>query len=112
MTQQEHLQLIRAKCVALLELAKQRTPGRWHRELLDQGYRADVWAKVETGHQVVSAHDWNPEGDSAFIASAAGPFEAALESTIVMIDMLDDMPCTVADRIEDHILDAWPLELL
>jgi hypothetical protein len=127
-SKQEHLQLIRAKCVELLELAKRRTPGRW--EIIGgsstQGVKAvnSMWNRVVGCDIDVFINEdpprnspayrggvWSPR-DAAFIASAAGPFEAALTSTVAAIDKLDDMPCTVADILEDHIIASWPLELL
>jgi len=125
MTQQEHLLLIRAKCVELLELAKQRTPGRWEWEgLKRRNYEDDNGNVIDyayvpecsylTGGAFMCANDnaENRGNDALFIASAAGPFEAALASTVAAIDKLDDMPCTVADILEDSILESWPLELL
>lgn len=99
MTQQEHLQLIRAKCVELLELAKQRTPGRW---------RHDPENEILHGYQYGIA--WEIEApDGTFIASAAGPFEAALASTVAAIDRLSLLDYHGTAKA---IIDSWPLELL
>jgi hypothetical protein len=38
--------------------------------------------------------------------------QAGWRATIVVIDKLDDMPCNVADALEDLIIAAWPEELL
>lgn len=112
MTQQEHLQLIRAKCVELLELAKQRTPGRW-------GYRGgEVLVNIYSNNKVICGVPVrHGKHNAAFIASAAGPFEAALASTVAAIDLASretasDMPYNTFDRIIDKIIVSWPLELL
>ena len=114
MTQQKHLLLIRAKCVELLELAKQRTPGRWSVSFSETSGRPlirDKW-----NDRVVGSYK-NSKDDAAFIASVAGPFEAALASTVVAIDLASretasDMPYNTFDRIIDKIIASWPLELL
>jgi len=123
MTQQEHLQLIRAKCVELLELAKQRTPGRWAqgRDTSDTHLiygLAGRLAEAKQGERNINEHN------AAFIASAAGPFEAALASTVAAIDMIaglqkvsygwdgDCGAAAYADNLTDSIITSWPLELL
>ena len=128
MTQQEHLHLIRAKCVELLELAKRRTPGRWR--VWDQdgeyfGIEAGdtsiiVWGSDEDGAGVRTGSN-----DAAFIASSAGPFEAALASTVAAIDAVlniawiehsedRDLSWTGNKAFEAArvIIASWPLELL
>jgi len=120
MTQQEHLQLIRAKCVELLELAKQRTPGAWRRELRECGFEGTVWCETNHKYRIISRGRLNPDGDSAFIASAAGPFEAALASTVAAIDWLHTMDLHPVRPVDQHhrsglafsIITSWPLELL
>ena len=115
MTQQEHLLLIRAKCVELLELAKQRTPGRWSVSFSETSGRPlirDKW-----NDRVVGSYR-NSKDDAAFIASAAGPFEAALASTVAAIDnfMLiheqTDLGEYAAWDALQEIIQHWPLELL
>ena len=111
MTQQEHLQLIRAKCVELLELAKQRTPGRW---------RHSTEAEILYGPEYGIA--WEIEApDGTFIASTAGSFEAALASTIAAIDGIIDPESSqtthswslMHERFTvKQIIASWPLELL
>ena len=111
MTQQEHLLLIRAKCVELLELAKRRTPGEWY--------------ESQNHYAIFSRHDYKrvahadkDSGDAAFIASAAGPFEAALASTVAAIDecleSLDDLQGSMPYNLVlvEQIITSWPLELL
>ena len=137
MTQQEHLLLIRAKCVELLELAKLRTPGRGEiiGGSITQGVRAvnSMWNRVVGCDIDVFVNEdpprnsptyrggvWSPR-DAAFIASAAGPFEAALASTVAAIDGIIDPESsqTTHDWNLMHnrftvkqIITSWPLELL
>ena len=131
MTQQEHLQLIKAKCVELLELAKRRTPGRWHvaKGGLGNKERLDtVYAANDDLNYIAACRDFacfhapprNSE-NAAFIASAAGPFEAALASTVAAIDGIIDPESsqTTHDWSLMHnrftvkqITASWPLELL
>ena len=134
MTQQEHLLLIRAKCVELLELAKQRTPGRWLSHIDDTGGETTGWPlSIESeSHQdkciVRTGGHWPYSWDAtmsrseavsnaAFIASAAGPFEASLASTVAAIDelilALEVRGFTYAEQeLVDSIRESWPLELL
>lgn len=119
MTQQEHLQLIRAKCVELLELAKQRTPGRW-------GYRGgEVLVNIYSNNKVICGVPVrHGKHNAAFIASASGPFEAALASTVAAIDdsmwqpapegyCHPDNPWGVENTaLIQQILASWPIELL
>lgn len=114
MTQTEHLKLIRARCVELLEIAEKRTPGEWY---VNQ-YHIGILARHNRSSQVAKA-DFSY--DAAFIASCAGPAEAGWRSTITMIDSVFQMRKHVkhvrevmmaASLIEDDILAAWPLELL
>ena len=120
MTQQEHLQLIRAKCVELLELAKQRTPGQWHSDKEDRV----SYVYTQNGSNMKGVACEMSAANAAFIASAAGPFEAALASTVAAIDAIAglqkvrygwDGDCgaeAYADNLTDIILASWPLELL
>ena len=135
MTQQEHLLLIRAKCVELLELAKRRTPGRWHvaKGGLGNKERMDtVYAANDDLNYIAACRDFacfhSPPRNSenaAFIASAAGPFEAALASTVAAIDAVLDVAWIEHSEERDLswtgnkafeaaklITASWPLELL
>lgn len=121
MTQQEHLLLIRAKCAELLELAKRRTPGRWR-----CGYDGPSRPILLTSESMLSigqliggsarSYD-NEDNDAAFIASAAGPFEAALASTVAAIDGhlfsgACSEWCAEPPEYVTQIIASWPLELL
>lgn len=110
MNQQEHLQLIRAKCVELLELAKQRTPGRW-------SYRGgEVLVNIYSNNKVICGVPVrHGKHNAAFIASAAGPFEAALASTVAAIDHISSGWMDTQsgeDILASTIIASWPLELL
>lgn len=115
MTQQEHLLLIRAKCVELLELAKRRTPGR---HVSDGPFEEPL---VVSGTDYICSPNGMTIGNSvdnaAFIASAAGPFEAALESTVAAIDGhlfsgACSEWCAEPPEYVTQIITSWPLELL
>lgn len=118
MTQQEHLQLIRAKCLELLELAKRRTPGRW-RQGDDNHEGFSIGGSGEHYYKLLWNNGQGPH-DAAFIASAAGPFEAALASTVAAIDCILD--CYPGGNVEsrslnakamvDRIITSWRLEIL
>lgn len=136
MTTTEHLNAIKAKCHELLAIAEKRTPGRW---LINETQSTTVHDD-ERSHTTASTIGlWprykNAAADVAFITSAAGPFEASLRSTIVAIDdwlslfvytegHADGSPDASAhDKLYNevssfcriniqHILSAWPIELL
>jgi len=122
MTQQEHLLLIRAKCAELLELAKRRTPGRWYHQAYDSA--GESTAVVSHGFRdglgrtvALSPRYGNFDNDAAFIASAAGPFEAALTSTVAAIDGhlfsgACSEWCAEPPEYVTQIITSWPLELL
>lgn len=123
MTQQEHLLLIRAKCVELLELAKRRTPGRWQQGP-DNHEGISIGGNGEHYYRLLWNSGQGPH-DAAFIASAAGPFEAALASTVAAIDAVlnvawiehsedRDLSWTGNKAFEAArvIIASWPLELL
>lgn len=136
MTSTKHLNAIKAKCHELLAIAEKRTPGRWLDGWeLGPSVSCDWQHLVGGGHPIVSHSIGFSEGgitalapesrDSAFIASAAGPFEASLRSTIAAIDglsRLEDWKFTgwdgdagirsEASAVLDDILSAWPIELL
>ena len=124
-SKQEHLQLIRAKCVELLELAKRRTPGRWHaanrcKTPIQCGEKHIAMVNYyKSGNPETNVFGDEHEANAAFIASAAGPFEAALVSTVVAIDactadepMYQETYFLANAQLVKRIIDAWPLELL
>jgi hypothetical protein len=96
MKQIETLQLIRARCVELLEQAKLRTPGAWQHGgdggefNLDMVYRKPHSYGQAAGFSLAgSMSGITPEQaeiDATYIANASVAFEAALESTIAAID--------------------------
>ncbi|TXH49335.1 MAG: hypothetical protein E6Q97_22895 [Desulfurellales bacterium] len=125
MTQQEHLQLIRAKCVQLLEQAKQRSsdysaPSDLQRKDWDEKY------PVYGGCIVINKSQYHGMKcqDATFIASAAGAFEAALASTVAAIDQAEwlvEIDSQGKISLQDHgtthrmireIIASWPTELL
>jgi hypothetical protein len=91
----EKLTKIRAKCVALLETAKQRTPGDWRVEsrYIGNGSAGCIsagWNSYGDGPAAYPigrlAEGELKEPDSAFITACAGPAEAGWKATIAMID--------------------------
>lgn len=110
----EHLQRIRARCVELLALAENRTPGEWQD-------REDFTISERSGFHVASLEfGVRREADAAFIAACAGAAEAGWRSTIAAIDALDpNNPALIGVEYsqEDNaalnaILAAWPEETL
>jgi len=123
-TPEQHLSLIRARCVELLEIAEKRTSGEWRQDAYYVDRDGETFIKVPgNGH------------DATFIASCAGAAEAGWRSTIAAIDdwqSLHDAVYGYADGAPDasphdklcneleatcrininHILAAWPLTLL
>lgn len=115
MTQQEHLLLIRAKCVELLELAKRRTPGRWQQGP-NNHEGISIGGNGEHYYRLLWNNGQGPH-DAAFIASAAGSFEAALASTVAAIDGhlfsgACSEWCAEPPEYVTQIITSWPLELL
>ena len=128
MTQTEHLQLIRARCVELLEIAEKRTAGAWVAVPRYTTSRmiepCEVWCGdcTSIGSETVAAN-------ATFIASCAGAAEAGWRATIDCIDGLLAIDAangkTVAEEY-DHadtihaatqyaiagLIEAWPIELL
>ncbi len=133
MTQTEHLKLIRARCVELLEIAEKRTAGEcWY------------FADPTDSHTIVSENPPSRESgiasvtsvpfghprfneciyNATFIASCAGAAEAGWLATIAAIDAFSkldgvtygwDGDCgatCIADIMADSITSAWPIELL
>lgn len=114
MTTTEHLDAIKAKCHELLAIAEKRTPGEWEND----GFNIKSAGRY-MGHCSCSGTYAFPSLDNAaFIASAAGPFEASLRSTIAAIkqvkSMRQDTPTWefVGEPLKKSILTAWPIELL
>lgn len=115
MTQTEHLQLIRARCVELLEIAEKRTAGLW-----DAGGK---WDKdyVDVGDEAFCTMH---RSNATFIASCAGAAEAGWRATIAAVDAFFKMDgvtygwdgdceaTCIADIMADSITSAWPIELL
>lgn len=110
----EHLNAIKAKCLSLLAIAEKRTPGRWSLQTDHQ------WIAIVNGNnsRIASVSASGRNYNAAFIASAAGPFEAALRSTIAAIEILETIHANT--DFDDQrawggltqILAAWPLDLL
>lgn len=117
MNQIEHLDAIIARCHELLEIASKRTPGRWKH---NPGRRMAI--SVDSLHEDSVLHGDEFEisdCDALFTASAAGPFEAGLRSTIAAIKWIklrlaDYKPeCNCRSCcVTNEIIAAWPLELL
>jgi hypothetical protein len=111
MKQIETLQLIRARCVELLEQAKLRTPGAWEYDPINDDLDDDSnWVGSETDAVC------NPikPNDAAYIANASVAFEAALLSTIDAIDTFSIVhrvtDATIQDLVRqgsDRIITAW-----
>jgi hypothetical protein len=88
------LDAIEARIRELLDIASKRTPGRWERVRTHLGTRGYPYTIVES--KKAKGHNYRIETpnsydaivpcvsleNSAFIASAAGPFEAALRTTL------------------------------
>jgi hypothetical protein len=119
MTQTEHLQLIRARCVELLEIAEKRSLEYLApRELNRRDYEIDG---ARIGGGCIELDGLQTHGlrcnDATFIASCAGAAEAGWRATVEAIDLAsketgDDVPYNTFDRILDSIISAWPIELL
>ena len=111
MTQQEHLKLIRARCVELIEIAEKRTAGTW--------YTRHCRVLQANAMQVATAFspdfiELESSQNAAFIASCAGAAEAGWRATIAAIDGLEEMDETthLRDFIASNIIASWPAELL
>lgn len=113
MTTLEKLQSIRARCVELLEIAEQRTPGVWA-ILHDEEYNGQRCVAGDTllwwGNDYAGGR--LNDADASFIAASAGPAEAGWRATIAAID-----ECLVAQsdmewrgymcRTVSSIIAAW-----
>ena len=107
MNEQEHLSLIEARCEALLEGAKMRTPEKWSESPNKRAVYCACYQVAYTGES---------NGNAAFIASCAGPAEAGWKSTIAACKRLCGLTSrlwTAGDMQEAQvIIAAWPVELL
>jgi len=119
MTQQEHLNRIKAKCQELLSIAEKRTPGKWasSHNVVQTELFAEYIVSCNSLHTPESEDDCN----AAFIASCAGAAEAGWRATVAAIDRLvptlEALPVghyasypLIAMR--ESIIAAWPQELL
>lgn len=123
MDKQEHLNRIKAKCLANLALAEKRTQGKWEWEAGMETERSP-YIDLQCGDKVVLGprHDGNygsqlisTPTDRAFIAACAGPAEAGWRSTIIAIDALleyESEGLIVGGTTLTSILAAWPENLL
>jgi len=120
MEKQEHLNRIKAKCLANLALADKRTQGKWlnskhtigsvERHFIGLNPVTTI-ASINTNCLAYS----NGSHDASFIATCAGPAEAGWRSTIAAIDALleyEREELIIGDAVVNAIIAAWPEELL
>jgi len=125
MTQLEHLQRIRQRCVELLEIAEKRTAWEWVEKddlAAVSGYHFVGTSAVPRGTIVTGIKE-----DACFIASCAGAAEAGWKATVAAIDSalliieffevppenpLHQRELEVALDVAKSISAAWPEELL
>jgi hypothetical protein len=124
MTQQEHLQRIRQRCVELLEIAEKRTAGEWDFSpgVYDCSHEATQFPCgpcLNYGKKNELHGQFGLDEDFLFIASCAGAAEAGWKATIAAIDgyvkaQTDDSWAVslVASETLDTIIAAWLEELL
>lgn len=120
MNQNEHLDAIVTRCRELLAISEGRTPGKWTIVTPEQD-KDLLTTVIRAGRQMISAMDMSNSSNALFIASAAGPFEASLRSTIAAIEGLQEAwgqtdygtsaETSVSNTLEE-IRAAWPIELL
>ena len=122
MTTEEHLNRIKVRCQELLALAEKRTHGKWqHRKGGFCSYwisRADNFSKIAEipAESCYTAPEISQ--NAIFIASCAGPAEAGWRATIAAIDEWSNLYKNTkhlrltAKMALDHIIAAWPEELL
>jgi hypothetical protein len=120
MTQTEHLQLIRARCVELLEIAEKRTAGAWetyHTENpVEKSGKVGVCRSLSS-YDVAACYfalnfsDQQCESNATFIASCAGAAEAGWLTAIAAIDQCLIFPA-INKTLSIQIARAWPIELL
>ena len=128
MTQTEHLQRIRARCVELLTIAEKRSRGEWGWQIYDVG-ASEQEARVflpssDSSRQwqrtTLATTERHNVQDATFIASCAGNAEAGWRATIAAIDGLHRLinlgegtvDYDIACQTRDAIIAAWPEELL
>jgi hypothetical protein len=113
MTKEEKLQAIRAKCVELLAIAEKRTPGEWDNSLYHFPNRFVV---VRTGNadndafpgkRAVCKVNHGESKDARFISSCAGPAEAGWQTTIDIIDAMEQLHENTQEHLARPILTAW-----
>ena len=123
MTQQEHLNRIRARCVELLEIAKHRTPELWNPSFDTTGFPCVASVKdTRIATTTLSCSRFGVrQDDTAFIASCAGAAEAGWKATIVAIDSIFNPPSSQTTHnwiaiyekeTVERIIASWPAELL
>ncbi len=111
MKQIETLQLIRARCVELLEQAKLRTPGAWltskHAACYVHG-ESERGIASTSGYQSNKSFEWETENpaNATYIANASVAFEAALESTVAALDGIQRDMAQDSPEAES-IITAW-----
>lgn len=129
----EHLQLIRARCVELLEIADKRTAGAWrcaHKKRETGSYSIQTYyiPYIKKDSNVIAEgweSDEEKDSDFTFIAACAGAAEAGWRATITAIDGLQGYAaftesdnasvCLIGQPAQDainSIITAWPIELL
>lgn len=103
MTNTEHLQRIRARCVELLAIAEKRKEGKW--------IARDDDVINKKGDYIAACFSNYDGRNSAFIAYCAGSAEAGWRATIAAIDGL--LATDGANyKCVDAIIAAWPEDLL
>ena len=128
MTQQEHLNRIRARCVELLEIAEKRTAGPWsvyfdERDVEFGDDQSEPSITDNDGCQIAVGfnNDEQNNDDFKFIASCAGAAEAGWKATIVAIDSIFNPPSSQTTHnwiaiyekeTVERIIAFWPAELL
>jgi len=123
MTTTEHLEKIKAKCLANLALAENRTQGTWEWKA-GKEIEYDPYIDLMCGYKVVLGprHDGNfgsqlisTPSDRTYIAACAGAAESGWKSTIAAIEtaqLLESVNSDITNAIVDAIIAAWPEELL
>jgi hypothetical protein len=126
MTTTEHLQRIKAKCLANLAIAEKRTAGKWtlgdennsHYEICMGDAVALIERQDRYGlHMAISREEMRANG--GFIIECSGAAEAGWRSTIAAINLCiapdsryQEMYLIANEPMVSHIIAAWPEELL
>ena len=122
----EHLEKIKAKCLANLAIAEKRTAGNWHRWTKGCTVQIGLSSNPSIRPHIVGWTGFDSCGlalcqqkkNAAYIAACAGAAEAGWRSTIAAIDEFNDLSdwgasCRdFANKALDRIIAAWPEELL